>query len=803
MLVNTKWLLEYLEPQCSHEDVLEALPRIGLEIEQLHPLRSELENVRIGFIREKVPLTGTKGMYACRVEVEHGQTILIVCASEHEVQVGWGVPVATAGVKLPTGKTIAASHFHGASSEGMICLDGELGLLARGSGLQVFHDEAALGSPLPSLVDISEYLVEVDVLPNRADCLGLIGIAREVSAILGLKLCYPADTKPLEKPRNGDQIVPVEICEPQLCPRYTCQLIRAVKIAPSPHWLKSRLLAVGLRPINNVVDVTNFVLHEWGQPLHAFDYGQLRGGRIVVRRMKPGETIELLSGKVVDSSTSPLVIADADRPVALAGIMGGRDTEINETTVEVLLEVAHFEPVNIRNTANKTDIGLDSRGTASSYCFERGTDPNRMLQGALRRATSLIGELGGATVDAPPTDEYPVRLESRSFRLTPKEVEAYLGTPVDAHTIRDLLQRLEMTCSKSLHVTVPTWRVDANDRVVLIEDVARLIGYDQIPTEPNATLPTIGVRCASDRLRQAIAQHLAAAGYLECCNPSLESPQAAAILGPSAEQGDITITNPMSREMSALRRSLLPKLLRCAERNLRRGVASIRLFEIDRVFWLSGDKPIPQDRWYVAGIVGGVPREHDWRAKDAKLDFHDVKGLVESLLELAGVRNCSFQPLETAPYVPGAAAVVLTSDKTVGCVGELSQGLIDTGKVLFRPFAFELDLAALEPHFLQVPSAQPMARTPAVTRDLAVVVRAEEAFAGIEEEIRRSAGPALEALRLVDRYQGPQVPPDHQSFAFRLVFRDPSCTLTTEYVSEVMDGIIESLSHRFGAQLRK
>ena len=306
----------------------------------------------------------------------------------------------------------------------------------------------------------------------------------------------------------------MDIREPELCPRYMCGLVRGVKVAPSPPWLKARLLLAGMRPINNVVDITNYVLYEWGQPLHAFDFQKIAGSRIVVRRMAEGETLELLSGAVVGArgqaggkpfSQAPLVIADAERPVALAGIMGGRFAETADATTEVLVEAAHFDPVLIRQTVQQVDLGMESRGTAASYRFERGTDPNMMLEGALGRAVQLIAELAGGKPEGPLLDRYPRPRDRRVFRLGPARTSAYLGMPVDAATIKDSLTRLSMECTgddQELEVKVPTWRADVNDAVVLIEDVARMVGYDQIPVSPRPSMPSVGLRVLIDQLRQ-------------------------------------------------------------------------------------------------------------------------------------------------------------------------------------------------------------------------------------------------------------------------------------------------------------
>jgi phenylalanyl-tRNA synthetase beta chain len=450
MNVNTAWLLEYLEPKCSHADLLDAFPRLGLEVEQTHELRAHLGAIRIGFVRRKEPVADAPGYHLCEVEVERGRVIPVVCASEHEIHEGWGVPVALAGTVLPTGRSIKAAPFHGVRSEGMICLDGEMGMLARGSGMHHFTDESLLGAPLPSVSDIPEYLLELNVLPNRPDFLGLIGIAREVAALLRLELLYPATYA--ESGAGAIAPVAVDIREPELCTRYQCGVIGDVRVAPSPPWLKARLLLAGMRPINNVVDITNYVLYEWGQPLHAFDFHKVAGSKVVVRRMAEGETIELLSGAIVGAhgqaggkrlAAPPLVIADRERPLALAGVMGGRFAETAEATTEVLIEAAHFDPVLIRQTAQQVDLGTESRGTAASYRFERGTDPNSMLEGALARAVHLVAEVAHGKPRGRLVDCYPQHRDRRTFRVSPVRTSSCLGidVPVMSERCRSRYQR--------------------------------------------------------------------------------------------------------------------------------------------------------------------------------------------------------------------------------------------------------------------------------------------------------------------------------------------------------------------------
>jgi phenylalanyl-tRNA synthetase beta chain len=815
MIVNTAWLLEYLEPKCSHADLLDAFPSLGLEVEQTHELRKELESVRIGFVRRKEPVAGAPGYHLCEIELERGRLIPVICASEHEIQEGWGVPVAPAGAVLATGRAIKAAPFHGVWSEGMICLDGELGMVARNSGMQHFTDESLLGVPLTTAVDIPEYLLELNVLPNRPDFLGLIGIAREVAALLRLELRYPVTYSAAGASTSSS--VAVDIREPELCPRYMCGLVRGVKVAPSPPWLKARLLLAGMRPINNVVDITNYVLYEWGQPLHAFDFQKITGSRIVVRRMAEGEALELLSGAVVGAcgqtdgkpfSQPPLVIADAERPMALAGIMGGRFAETAEASTEVLVEAAHFDPVLVRQTVQQVDLGMESRGTAASYRFERGTDPNLMLEGALGRAVQLIAEVAGGIPEGPLLDQYPRPRDRRVFRVSPARTSSYLGMPVTAVTISDSLTRLSMECSgndQELRVTVPTWRADVNDPVVLIEDVARMVGYDQIPVAPQPSMPSVGLRAMTDQLRQVVSEHLVSAGFYECRNPSLESPKMSGWLGDGSDS--ITLSNWATREMSVLRRTLLAGLAATVQTNVRRGAQSVWFFEVDRLFGRDGSElettGAMTGRWHVSGIAGGQLQRSNWRADLTQVDFFTLKGTVEDLLERIGARDVMFQQSDRHPFVAGTAAeIALGNKRSIGFIGEIDPKLVDFERVPFRVFAFELDLESLEDSFRTLPIYHQLLRQPAVMRDLAVVVRVAVSYVDLVDIILSTAGARLELIRLVDQYQGPQVPPGHQSLAFHMLFRDANRTLTAEEAADTMDRIVTVLKDRFGAELR-
>jgi phenylalanyl-tRNA synthetase beta chain len=794
MLVNTNWLLEYIVEPCSPQDLLKALGSTPIEIEAHHPLSDALRDIVVGFIRKKDPIPGSDGMYICEADFGNGKTLQVVCASEHPIELGWGVPIAKGGTKLPTGVAIKSERFHGAFSEGMICLDGELGLLARGSGLQVFHDEREIGRPLAEVIDISDSILDLKAPANRPDLLSLIGIAREVAAILGLTLKLPTINLSEEQAPTAGQ-VSVDIVEPSLCARYMCRLIRNVTIGKSPAWLSSRLRSAGSSPINNVVDITNFVMREWGQPLHAFDFNTLLGAKIVVRKMAPSESLELLDGTLVSGEKEPLVIADAERPIALAGIMGGRNTQINPNTTDVLLESAYFDPVQLKKSMGELRLKI----TDASYRFSRGVDPNLMLQMALERAAALIAELASGTTLREAVDVYPDRKAPRRFHLTSESVSSYLGRDVDAATTKQSLQRLGMQCSDGLEFEVPTWRVDANDAVVLIEDVARMVGYDQIPLQHPPGPLTVGQRNSLDRFRSRVTTFLADAGFLESRNLPLESPQFVSQFGPERDE-PVRLINSLKEDMSVLRKSLLPGLLETVERNARRDSLDFRYFEIERTFVREPDEVV--ETWKVAAAVGGSVRDIDWSSGKSKMDFFHTKGVVESLFQALSIRSVNFQPGDFNGFKKGETALVSHGDELLGVMGAIDDQLLSARKIHEPIYAFELNLHNMSKVSTGAKSFKEPPRTPAIVRDLAVEVKRSISYAEIERTIREVAGELLEEVRCTDVYEGKQIQKGNRSISFRLRFRDPQRNLSNEDVSNRIELIVEELARQYGAKLR-
>ncbi len=792
MKLNTAWLLKYLDKPIPHRDLVDAMPRAGLEVEAEAELKTELKPVRIGFVREIAPIADAPGMFATKIEIEKGKLIGVLVGSEHEVKAGWGVPVALAGTTLPTGKKVSAGKFHGIESTGMICLDGELGLIARGSGLYHTEDESQLGKSIVEVIDIPEYLIELKVLPNRPDCLGILGISREIAAIFDVKTKWP---ELAELTAGNEKPIEVQIDEPALCSRFTAAAFSGVKVGPSPGWLKCVLLSAGMRPINNVVDITNFVMWETGQPSHAFDLAKLAGRKIVVRKLRDGESLDLLASPkpITSKYGQPLCVCDAERPQALAGIMGGKHSETTSQTTDLLLEVAYFDPVHVRGNV-KTLRRIDGAGgTDASYRFERGVDPNAMLDWARKRACNLIADLTGGRLASTPTDVYPKKIEPKRLSLTADRTSRMVGMPVDDATIRSSLAKLGYGVDDKLNVIVPTYRVDVNDPVVLIEDVARLIDYDNIPMGAAVAAPTRGQDARSSRLRTAIARHLVSIGWYETKNDPLESATSAKWLGTPPDE--ITLSNAATAEMAVLRRSLLTGLVASAQRNIFRGATTIRLFELDRTFAkLPGSQTL-------GGVVGGIARQAVWKG-EAKLDFFAVKGELEDLFESIGIKGVTFAGALEKPYKPGETASVQLNGAVIGHLGAIDTTLVKVERQSFPLYAFEIDLTAVEAAYGAPITYKPVNKLPPATRDLAIVVKSSESYASLESAIRTTAGELLEQVQLVDEYKGNPVPKDHRSLAFRLTFRAPGRTLTADEVQAVVDRVVKALADQAGATLR-
>lgn len=641
--------------------------------------------------------------------------------------------------------------------------------------------------------------LELDLTPNRGDCLGMINLARELAALQGSQVQIP-EIRMHENEEDINKYIKVEIENPDLCKRYAARLVKNVTIKPSPEWMQKRLIASGIRPINNVVDITNYVLLETNQPLHAFDYDLLGPEKkIIVRTAKAGETIVTLDDIERQLSTENLLITDSGRPVALAGIMGGQNTEINDKTTNVLLEAAWFQGVNIRRTSRALALRSDS-----SIRFEKGTDINGIVF-AVNRAAQLISELGNGEIVGGICDQYPDPQVPVSIKLRPERVNKLLGTEIDRETIKSLIASLGFPIHEedgALMVYIPGYRPDLSMEVDLIEEVARLYGYDRIP----ATLPsghtTQGGLNAYQQFKKRLKEILSAQLY-EVVNYSFISPRNFDMLQ-IPENSDlrnvIHIANPLSEEQSVMRTILLPGLLDTMSRNLARKNDSLAFFEMGSVFYpRNGD--LPDEVPKLGAIVAGKT-EVNWLKQSVDMDFYYLKGILEKLLQQIGIESVSWLEAKEPYYHPGRSAWVVVNDRIVGIIGEIHPLVRSEYDIKPRACAFELDVKNL--FELSSPPAmrQQITRYPAVGRDLAIIVQDNVKAVEILELIREVGKPLLQNVLVFDIYAGDPVPKGSKSVAFRLTFQSSERTLTEEEVNGYMERIIESLQNRVGASLR-
>lgn len=681
--------------------------------------------------------------------------------------------------------------------------------------LEVASLLAAAGFPVDAVDPWgADHQLDVDVMANRPDCMGHLGLARELAARLHEPLRYP--DAPVERDTSpAIDVASVEIEQAEDCPRYTALVIEGVTVEASPDWLVDRLASIGLRPINTIVDVTNFVLHEYGQPLHAFDLDRLAGRRIVVRRARQGESIETLDGISRALGPDHLVIADGERPVALAGIMGGSNSEITPATTRVLLESAHFNPGLIRRSAKRFQIHTDA-----SHRFERGTDPGVTRAAALRAASLLTRTAGGRTL----TGDLDVgidRVHRRTVSLSMTRLRDLLGLPVEPESVMECLSELGFEAAPPewdsgdarLAVVVPTWRADVVGEVDLIEEVARQIGYDSIPsTLPEFSTDRTGQPSPSAG-RDRVRRYLAASGYHEGLGFPMHDRQAQDVFRDMAPERArfITLSNPLNLRMDTLRFSLIPGLVEGVLHNLRRGNNDVRLFEVGRVFFdvddatrpEGADIPLPVERTHVAVVAHGAGSSHHWQVRTRPAGFFDLKGVLEGLAATVLGQACDIRPLGTAlPFLDGdEAGFVHLDDSRVGFIGRLTAQVAPGEEVPADLFAFEIDIsrAPIEP---PLPTFRPPPRHPPVARDLALILDTSVRYSQVDRTIRQAGGDLLESIEPFDHYAGKPIPEGRYSLAIHLSFRHTDRTLTAGEVSDIQAKIVGRLSSELGAYLR-
>ncbi len=801
MRVPLEWLAEWIDLPPERE-LVERLEMGGFEDVQVERAGPDLSAIRVGRVLERRAHPDADRLSVCRVDVGGGDPVEIVCGAPN-VAAGQKVAVALPGTPLPDGTKLGRAKIRGVVSNGMICSSRELGLGDEDQGILVLDPQARVGAPLPEAIGERPGVLEFGITPNRGDAASLLGIAREVRALCGGEIRLPP-TEPPERGAAAAGSARVQIEARDACHRYVGRVVRRVRVGESPAWLRRRLEASGLRAINNVVDVTNLVLLELGQPLHAFDLARLRGGEVRVRRAAAGEKLETLDGCVRELAPRDLVIADAERPVALAGVMGGAGSEVSAETCDVLIESAHFDPVSVRLAARRH--GLRSE---ASYRFERGVDREGVGRAA-DRAARLLAELAGGevasgaveAVGAPPAAREELRLEvERANRL--------LGTSLSAAQMRECLERAGIRCREAgggvLAAAIPSHRNDLELPEDLIEEVARIHGYDRIPaTDPVAELAP-GRVPGSWELGERARDALAAAGFCETVSfPFLGPAELAKLrLDPEDRRArPLRLQNPIREEEPCLRTSLVPSLLQLARQNLARQAERVRLFEVSRVFLPGAPGELPEEPLHAAAVATAPAAPRLWEPRPGPPLFFELKGIAESLFAALGYR-VETAPGDPPPYLhPGAAAELRAGGRVIGALGEIHPDVAAGFEIEVPCALLEVDLGAL----LALPPLRPayreVSRFPLVRRDLAVIVDLDRPAGDLLAAIRESGGAHLAAAEIFDRYQGAGVPDGQQSLAFRLVFQRADRTLTDDEVSTAVDRVVRTLERRFGGKLR-
>lgn len=801
MLVSLKWLKDYVDIELPVEELADKLTMAGLEVDSIKEIKPEFTGVVVGKIISLAKHPDADKLSLC--EVSTGKQVLPIVCGAPNTAIGQKIPLAQVGAVLPGGFKVKSSKIRGVQSEGMLCSEEELGIGGDNTGIMVLPDEFETGEDLSRSDAFRDYVLDVGVTPNRSDCLSVIGIAREVAALTGKKLRYPEITF-AETDEDIKNITSVKIIDPELCPRYTARIIRKIKIKPSPLWMRQRLESSGLRSINNAVDVTNFVMLELGQPLHAFDFRYLEEGRIVVRKSGEGEEFVSLDGKTRTLLANTLMICDGKKPVAVAGIMGGLNSEVQDDTETVLLESAYFDPSSIRRSSKQLGMSTDA-----AFRFERGIDPEGVIR-ALNRAAQLLADTAEGRVSKNFIDEYPRKILSpANIPLRHNRIKEILGISVDLFEVKKILQELEMRVRDGekgdLFVTPPAFRTDIYREIDLIEEIARIHGYGKIPE----TQPYISEKPESRDLRKVVEEKVRTIflgnGYTEAINFSFTSPQSADILNLAPESEGrrfVKIINPLTEDQSVMRTSLIYGLLGTMKRNVFSGSEDLKLFEHGKIFIARGADELPVEKSRLAALISGSRYSDFWRAAENS-DFYDIKGVLEGILESLKITDVSFKAASDIPYLhPGRAAEVVIEGQVAGMIGDFHPDVLEKMDIKKKAAVFEIDAELIGSAFSDEIQYWDIPRYPAVTRDVAFILKNEIEAEKVIAVADVQHQDLLDKIEVFDIYTGKNIPEGSKSLALRFTYRSAEKTLTDDEVNKVHGAVVKAIVDATSAKIR-
>ncbi|MFB3160769.1 phenylalanine--tRNA ligase subunit beta [Neobacillus sp. 179-J 1A1 HS] len=803
MFVSYKWLQDYVDLSgVSAVELAEKITKSGIEVEGVDVLNEGITGVVVGHVVERVQHPNADKLSKCQVDIGQGEPVQIICGAPNVAQ-GQKVAVATVGAVLPGNFKIKRAKLRGEESNGMICSLTELGVEAKvvpkeySEGIFVFPQDAEVGTDAIALLNRDDEVLELGLTPNRADCLSMLGVAYEVAAILGREVKLPEiDVQPVTE--KATDYITVKVAANEDNPLYAAKVIKNVKIGPAPLWMQTRLMSAGIRPHNNVVDITNYILLEYGQPLHAFDYDRLGSKEILVRRANDGEKFTTLDDVERTLTSDHLVITNGTEPVALAGVMGGANSEVTSDTTTVLLEAAYFTGGTVRKASK--DHGLRSEASAR---FEKGVDPNR-VRAAGERAANLIAKYAGGEVLEGASEVDTLTVEPAVVSITLEKINNVIGTNLTIADVEAIFERLQFTVSsegETITITAPTRRGDIKIEEDLIEEVARLYGYDNIPKTLPIGSATPGKLSDYQEKRRIVRQYLEGAGLFQAVTYSLTSEEKAAQF--ALEKRDfIRLAMPMSEDRSILRLSIMPQLLEVVKYNSARQNDSLAVYETGAVFLANGNEVLPEEQEHLAGAITGLWHSHSWQGEKKAVDFYVLKGILEGLFAKLGLtENVTYVQAKVDKMHPGRTAEIHLNGERIGFVGQVHptmQKELD----LKDSYVFEFSLKAVLEEATAALRYEAIPRFPSITRDIALVVDKETVSGMLKDVIQQAGGKLLKEVSVFDLYEGERMEEGKKSIAYSLKYMDPERTLTDEEVTKVHTRVLEALKTQAGAVLR-
>lgn len=807
MLVSLNWLKEYVDIDgISPEELAEKITKSGIEVDSVEYVAEESTNVVIGYVESCEKHPNADKLNLCQVDVGE-EKLQIICGAPN-VRQGQKVAVAKPGAVLPGNFKIKRAKLRGIESNGMICSLQELGFDEKhipkeyAEGIFVFPEDAPVGESVEEYLNSTDAILELDLTPNRADCLSMLGVAYEVGAILNKPVKLPTEEVATSSEKASDYIT-VKVEDEKLNPYYGAFVIKDVEIKPSPLWMQNYLLAAGIRPINNVVDITNYVLLEYGQPLHAFDYDRLGSKEIVIRTAKQDETIVTLDDVERTLNRENLVITNGKEPIALAGVMGGANSEVTDETQNILLEAAYFDSVSIRKTVKATGL----RSEASTR-FEKGIDPNRVREAGLR-ACHLLAKYAGGTVLEGVVEVDVLDRTEKVVEMDTATINDRLGTEITSEEIVSILERLQFNFEQDgehFKVYAPTRRGDITIFEDMLEEVARIYGYDNLPYTLPRGSATAGGLTTKQTLRRKVKHYLEGAGLMETRTYSLTSEKYIHKLISNEikalDPKPISLSMPMSEDHKYLRLSILPELLKTVSYNLARNQANIAYYEIGSIYVTDEEKITkqPDEQLRLSGALTGNWLEHQWQQENKKVDFYVVKGIVEGLFDHLEL-PLSVAQTQLADMHPGRTAALLLNGKEVGFIGQLHPAL-EKEMDLKETYVFDINMELVLEAYNHVPSYTQIPRFPSVTRDIAFIMDEQVHAGDVKATIEEVGAPLVKQVQVFDLYKGEHLPEGKKSIAYSLLYQDPEKTLVDEEVEKSYQEIIAAVSEKHQAYVR-